>query len=45
MEGGEGQSSQCDDVVVIGKSHVGEKARLEGTPVGRLVLELGSRER
>jgi hypothetical protein len=45
MEGGEGQNGQCDDVLVIGKSRVGEEARVEGTPIDRLVLELGSRER
>ena len=45
MEGGEGQSSRCEDVLVIGKLHLGEKARLEGTPLDRSVLELGSGER
>lgn len=45
MEGGEGQNCQCDDVLVIGKLLVGKKARLEGTPIDRPVLELGGRER
>lgn len=45
MEGGEGQNRQCDDVLVIGKLLVGKKARLEGTPIDRPMLELRGRER
>lgn len=45
MEGGEGQSSRCEDVLVIGKLHIRETARLERTPLDRSVLELGSGER
>lgn len=45
MEGGEGQNHQCDGVLVIGKLLVGKKARLEGTPIDRPMLELRGRER